>query len=66
MATNLALAPALVDPVVAVSGESTKQAAVPLAMKEFIAKREQKRVSDLFGKLECDATHDCKADRSRS
>jgi len=41
---------------VAVSGESTKKAAVTLVMKEFNAGREQKRVSDLFGNLELYAT----------
>ena len=51
MATNLALDPDLLDRVVAVSGESTKKAAVTLALKEFVAKREQRRISDLFGKL---------------
>jgi hypothetical protein len=66
MATNLSLDPALLDRVVALSGESTKQAAVPLALKEFIARREQKRVADLFGKLEWDAAYDHKAARSRS
>ena len=66
MATNLALDPFLLDRVVAVSGEPTKKAAVTLALKEFIARREQRRVAELFGKLEWDATYDYKAERSRS
>ena len=66
MATNLALDPLLLDRLVAVSGESTKKAAVTLAMKEFIARREQKRISELFGKLEWDTSYDYKAERSRS
>jgi hypothetical protein len=66
MATNLALDPSLLDRVVAVSGESTKKAAVTLALQEFIARREQRRVSELFGKLEWDSTYDYKAERSRS
>lgn len=66
MATNLALDPDLLDRVVAVSGEQTKKAAVTLALKEFVARREQRRVSELFGKLEWDATYDYKAERSRS
>ena len=66
MATNLALDPALLDKAVAVSGEPTKKAAVTLALKEFIARREQKGVADLFGKLEWDVTYDYKAERSRS
>ena len=66
MATNLALDPFLLDRAVAVSGESTKRAAVTLALKEFIARREQRRVAELFGKLEWDSTYDYKAERSRS
>ncbi len=66
MATNLALDPDLLDRVVAVSGQPTKKAAVTLALKEFIAKREQKRLADLFGKLEWDSTYDYKSERSRS
>ena len=66
MATNLALDPDLLDRVVAASGETTKKAAVTLALKEFIARREQRRVSELFGKLEWDAAYDYKAERSRS
>ena len=62
MATNLALDPFLLDRVVAVSGESTKKAAVTLALKEFIARREQRRVAELFGKLEWDSTYDYKAE----
>jgi len=66
MATNLALDPSLLDRVVAISGESTKKAAVTLALKEFIARREQRRVAELFGKLEWDSTYDYKAGRSRA
>lgn len=66
MATNLALNSSLLDRAVAVSGESTKRAAVTLALKEFIARREQRRVSELFGKLEWDFTYDYKAERSSS
>jgi Arc/MetJ family transcription regulator len=66
MATNLDLDPDLLDRVVAVSGEPTKKAAVTLALKEFVARREQRRVSELFGKLDWDASYDYKAERSRS
>lgn len=65
MATNLALDPALIDRAVAVSGEPSKKAAVTLALKEFIARREQRRIADLLGKLEWDDSFDPKAERSR-
>lgn len=65
MATNLALDPALVDRAVAVSGEPSKKAAVTLALKEFIARREQRSIVDLLGKLEWDESYDHKAERTR-
>ena len=40
-------------------------AAVTLALKEFIARREQKKVAEFFGKLEWDANYDYEAERSR-
>lgn len=65
MATNLALDPALLDRALAVSGEKTKKAAVTRALEEFIARREQARLVELFGALEWDAGFDLKAERSR-
>ena len=65
MATHLALAPELLDRAFRVSGEPTKKAAVTRALQEFIARREQRRVAELFGKIEWDATFDCKAERER-
>jgi len=66
MATNLALAPKLLDQVLELSGEPTKKAAVTLARKEFVARREQKKIAELFGKLDWDESFDYKAERSRS
>ena len=50
---------------VKVSGEGTKKAAVTQALEEFIARRSQKRLVELMGKLEWDESFDCKAERSR-
>ena len=65
MATNLAIDPDILERAVKVSGECTKKAAVTKALQEFIARREQRHVADLFGKLEWDASFDYKAERSR-
>jgi hypothetical protein len=48
-----------------VSGERTKKAAVTKALRKFIARREQRRILELFGCLEWDADYDHKAERSR-
>jgi len=66
MATNLALDPELLERAFRVSGEPTKKAAVTRALQEFIARREQRRVAELFGKLDWDASFDYKAERSRN
>ena len=63
MATNLSLDPELIERAREVSGERTKRAAVTLALQEFIARRRQKRLIDLMGKLEWDSSYDYKAER---
>ena len=65
MATNLSIDPELIERALEVSGERTKKAAVTKALQEFIARRRQKRVLELFGKLEWDPGYDYKAERRR-
>jgi hypothetical protein len=65
IATNLSLDPKLIERAVEVSGERTKKAAVTRALEEFIARRRQKRLVELMGKLEWDKSFDYKAERSR-
>jgi hypothetical protein len=65
MATNLSLDPELIEQALKVSGERTKKAAVTRALEEFIARRKQKRLLNLMGKLEWDTGFDYKAERSR-
>ena len=65
MARNVAIDPALLERAFRVSGERTHAAAVTKALQEFIARREQRCVADLMGKLEWDPAFDYKADRER-
>ena len=65
MATNLSLDPDLLERTLRVSGEKTKKAAVTKALKEFVARHEEKRLSKLFGKLQWDPDYNYKKDRSR-
>ncbi len=65
MATNLALDPDLLDRALAVSGQKTKKATVTKALEEFIARREQRGILELFGALDWDPDYDYKAERSR-
>ena len=66
MATNLAIDPALLDKALRVGGEKTKKDTVTRALREFIARREQREILELFGTLDWDPEYDYKADRHRS
>jgi hypothetical protein len=65
MATKLSIDSKLIERAVEVSGERSKKAAVTRALQEFIARRDQKRLVQLMGKLEWDRSFDYKAERSR-
>ena len=65
MATNLDIDPHLLERALELSGEPTKKATVTKALEEFIARRQQRRVLELMGKLEWDNSFNFKAERSR-
>ena len=65
MATNLGIDPQLLDKALEVGGEKTKKATVNRALREFIARREQERLLELFGKLDWDDEYDYKRERTR-
>jgi hypothetical protein len=66
LATNLSIDPELIERTLELSGERTKKAAVTKALQEFVARRRQKRLLTLMGKLEWDASYDYKAGRERN
>ena len=65
MATNLSIDPVLLERALELSGERTKTAAVTKALEEFVARRRQRKLLDLAGKLEWEEAYDYKAERSR-
>lgn len=65
MATNLSIDPDLLERALEVSGERTKKATVNRALEEFIARRSQRRLLELMGKLEWDTRFDYKQERQR-
>lgn len=65
MPTNLSIDPHLLDRALEISGERTKTAAVTRALEEFVARREQERIVELFRALEWDPEYDYKTERSR-
>ena len=66
MPTNLALDPELLAEAHRIGGHKTKKATVTEALREYILRRKQQRVLDLFGTIEYDADYDYKEQRKRS
>ena len=64
MPTNLDIDPRLLEQAVKVSGERTKTAAVTRALREYLARHEQRRNVDLFAPLDWDPQYDYKAERT--
>jgi Arc/MetJ family transcription regulator len=65
MATNLAIDDQLLQEALLVSGLKTKKDTVNTALKEFVSRRKQQEIVDLFGKLEPDPDYDYKKGRKR-
>lgn len=63
MPTNLALDPELLDEAHRIGGHKTKKATVTEALREYILRRRQQRVMDVFGTIEYDADYDYKEQR---
>lgn len=65
MPTNLNIDDALLGEAQRLSGKRTKRETVNAALEEYVSRRKQRRVLDLFGKLEWDPAYDYKKERSR-
>ncbi len=65
MATNLGIDPQLLEKALAIGGQKTKKATVNRALQEFIARRAQERLLELFGSLDWDDDYDYKRERTR-
>ena len=65
MATNLALDDNLITQAQKVGHHKTKKDAVTTALKEYIARKKQIEVIDLFGKISFDKDYDYKKARMR-
>ena len=65
MATNLAIDPDLLKKALEVSGLKTKKDTVNMALKEFINRRRQLELLEIFGKMDPDPNYDYKEGRRR-
>ena len=66
MPTNLAIDDELLREALKVGGHRTKKDTVNEALREYIQRRRQAKVMDLFGTIEFDASYDYKKQRRRS
>jgi Arc/MetJ family transcription regulator len=65
MATNLALDDSLILEALKLGKHKTKKDAVTAALKEYIARRKQVKITKLFGQIEFDPSYDYKKARRR-
>ena len=65
MATNLPIDIELLNEALTISGLSTKKDTVNLALMEFVQRRKQREITDLFGSLPPDSDYDYKKGRKR-
>jgi Arc/MetJ family transcription regulator len=66
MATNLAIDDELLSQAQQVGGFRTKKDTVNEALREYIQRRRQIKLVDLFGKIEFDPSYDYKKQRRRT
>ncbi|MFT5370010.1 MAG: hypothetical protein ACI8V2_004989 [Candidatus Latescibacterota bacterium] len=65
MATNLALDDGLINEALEVGGHKTKKGVVTEALKEYVRRRKQLEIVNLFGKLDYDSKYDYKEQRKK-
>jgi Arc/MetJ family transcription regulator len=65
MATNLAIDDRLLEEALRIGGQPTKKATVNQALLEYVQRRKQARILDLFGKVDFDPKYDHKRQRRR-
>ncbi|OQX23237.1 MAG: DUF2191 domain-containing protein [Desulfobacteraceae bacterium IS3] len=65
MTTHLAIDDNLIERVLSVAVQKTKEAAVTEALEEYICRRQQVKIIDLFGTIDFDPEYDYKIQRSK-
>ncbi len=65
MATNLAIDDNLLILAQGIAGLKTKKDTVNLALKEFVQRRKQEEIIDIFGKIEYEEEYNYKEMRTR-
>ncbi len=66
MATNLAIDERLLNEALRIGGHRTKKDTVTEALQEYIQRRRQARILELFGKIDFDPKYDYKRQRRKA
>ena len=66
MATNLQIDDALLREAVKLGGFPSKKAAVNEVLRDFVQRKKQLGILELFGKIDFDSGYDYKAERRKS
>jgi len=66
MATNLAIDERLLEEAQKIGGQRTKRATVNEALQEYVQRRKQAKIVELFGTVEFDPQYDYKKQRRKS
>jgi Arc/MetJ family transcription regulator len=66
MATKLAIDDCLLEEALRIGGHRTKRATVNEALEEYIQRRKQVRILELFGRVQFDPKYNYKKQRGRS
>lgn len=66
MPTNLAIDDRLLEEAQKIGGQRTKKATVTEALQEYIQRRKQAKILELFGTIDFDPRYDYKKQRRRS
>ena len=65
MATNLQIDDGLMQEALELGGHRTKRAVVEEALQEYVMRRKQLQIVDLFGTIDYDGDYDYKEQRNR-
>ena len=66
MATNLQIDNELIQEALRLGGQRTKRAVVEQALREYVQRRKQLKIIELFGTIEYDEDYDYKAQRRKA
>ncbi len=66
MATNLEIDDKLIQEALKLGGHGTKRAVVEAALREYVQRRKQLEITELFGTIEYEDDYDYKQQRNQS